>query len=329
MRGPGAMKAVLCSLAFVVGVAAKDDPDYDPSLNFRPKNVTLSILDYWVGSYYNGTTDVELSFYTGLAANWSHLCPNLINTTVTKQYNNSVLGLTEPSSYNVGYDPVNAFFTMWPRNFNFSTLPDPRWSWESIQYDASLKFALFSSDPTYWVGPKVSNNFNWTLNATQGPPYSLSSTLTDYDPLGGWASNLASCNGSDIVEWTFYPTPWDIMGNGLYLPDAVLDLQFDEKTANLSLNGYFIGYQAVKVGTETLSTGVLVVGKMKLSFLGVLDAYHSDVLANNTATPTWLRTVGFQNNSLNVGYTSTASSVSKGRAFLATITALTVMIGFV
>lgn len=44
------MKAVLCSLAFVVGVAAKDDPDYDPSLNFRPKNVTLSILDYWVGS---------------------------------------------------------------------------------------------------------------------------------------------------------------------------------------------------------------------------------------------------------------------------------------
>lgn len=34
----------------MVGVAAKEDPDYNPFLNFRPNNVTLSILDYWVGS---------------------------------------------------------------------------------------------------------------------------------------------------------------------------------------------------------------------------------------------------------------------------------------
>ncbi|GKZ57839.1 hypothetical protein AnigIFM60653_007443 [Aspergillus niger] len=327
MQSATMISAVICGVAFMIGVAAKDDPDYNPSLNFRPNNVTLSILDYWVGSYYNGTTDVELSFYTGLASNWSHLCPNLVNTTVTKHYDSTVLALTEPSTYNVGYDPVNAFFTMWPNNFNFSTLPGP--SWDGLKLDASLKFGLFSSDPTYQVDGKVINNFNWTLNATKGPPYSLSSTLTEYDPQGGWASNLASCNGSDIVEWTFYPNPYNINGNGFYLPDLVLDLQFDEKSANLSLNGYFIGYQAVKVGTETLSTGVLVVGKMKLSFLGVLDAYHSDVLANNTATPTWLRTVGFQNNSLNVGYTSTASSVSRERAVFATIIALTVMAGFV
>ncbi|RAH57318.1 hypothetical protein BO85DRAFT_514015 [Aspergillus piperis CBS 112811] len=142
MRVPGTMQAVL--LAFIVEVAAKEDPDYKPSLNFRPNNVTLSILDNWVGSYYNGTTNVELSFYTGLGSNWSFHCPNLVNTTVTKRYDSTVLALTEPNTYNVGYDPVNAFFTMWPNNFNFSTLPGP--SWDGLQEDASLKFAVFLSD---------------------------------------------------------------------------------------------------------------------------------------------------------------------------------------
>lgn len=110
------------------------------------------------------------------------------------------------------------------------------------------------------------------------------------------------------MECNFYPASWTVNGNGLYVPDPVLDIQFDGKTANLSVNGYFIGYDTVKEGTMTSTDGMLVVGGMKVSFLGVLDAYHSDVLANDTATPTWLRTVGFQNNSLNVGYTSTVSS---------------------
>ncbi|PYH37344.1 uncharacterized protein BO87DRAFT_394330 [Aspergillus neoniger CBS 115656] len=284
MRGPGTMQAVLCSLAFMAGVAAEEDPDYDPSLNFRSNSVTFSILDFWVGSYYNGPTNVEFSPAPIMLA-------------------------------------VNAFFTMWPNNFNFSRLPGP--SWDGLQEDASLKFAMFSSDPNYQVDGKAVNNFNWTLNPTQGPPYSLSSTLTEYDPQGGGGSNLASCNGSDPMEWNLFPAPWTVNGNGLYLPDPVLDLQFDGKTANLSLNGYFIGYDTVKEGTMTSTDGMLVVGGIKVSFLGVLDAYHSDVLANNTATPTWLRTVGFQNNSLNVGYTSTASNVSRGKLVLATTVALT------
>lgn len=89
--------------------------------------------------------------------------------------------------------------------------------------------------PDYQEDGKAINNFNWTLNATQGPPYSLSSTLTEYDPQGGWASNLASCNGSDPLDWNFHPAPWTVNGNGLYLPDPVVDLQFDGKIANISL----------------------------------------------------------------------------------------------
>ncbi|XRM43047.1 hypothetical protein ABZX51_006251 [Aspergillus tubingensis] len=298
MRGPAMIQAILCSLTFAVGIAAKDDPDYNPSLNFRPDNVTLSDLYYWVGSYYNGTTDVEILPYAGLASTYSSLCPNIANTTVTKQYD-TVLALTEPSTYNVGYDPVNAFLTLWPNNFNFSILPT--YSGGTLQLDAELEFGLFSSD--------------------------LSSNLTGYEGQGEFISNFTSCNDSDTVAWDFFLAPWDINAAGGYLPGAALDLHFDGKTANLSLNGYFIGYEVFKEGTKTISSSMLAVGEIKLRFLGVLDAYHSDVLANNTATPTWLRTVGFQNNSLNAGYTSTANSVSEGRAVSAAIIALTVMIG--
>lgn len=43
-------------------------------------------------------------------------------------------------------------------------------------------------------------------------------------------------------------------------------------------------------------------GEFKLSFAGVIDRYHSDVLKNDTDTPTWIRTVGFNNNSVNIGF---------------------------
>lgn len=43
-------------------------------------------------------------------------------------------------------------------------------------------------------------------------------------------------------------------------------------------------------------------GKIKISYFGVIDLYHSDILVNTSATPTWLRTVGFGNNSMNIGY---------------------------
>lgn len=42
----------ICVLIFASTVLAKDDPDYNPSSNFRPNNVTgLNQLYTWVGSY--------------------------------------------------------------------------------------------------------------------------------------------------------------------------------------------------------------------------------------------------------------------------------------
>ncbi|PYI08305.1 hypothetical protein BO78DRAFT_339471 [Aspergillus sclerotiicarbonarius CBS 121057] len=317
MRGSVTTQAVLFSLAFAGRIAAKDDQNYNSSLNFRPNNVTLSDLYYWVGSYYNGTTDVEFVPDLGLAANDSLLCPTLPNGTLTRHYD-TVLALTEPSIYNSGFDPVNAFLTLWPPDFNFSTLPLS----EQVQDFPSLEFALFSSQPAYSVSDDIQNYFDWTLNATEGPPYSLFSALPDYNGIAGPAGFYLSwtqCNGTGDVEWLFAPIDFNISQAGLYLPDPVIDLQFDGRTANLSLEGYFGGY-------EDTNSVLLTVGKFKLSFSGVLDAYHSDVLANNTATPTWLRTVGFQNNSLNVGYTSVASSQSVPGT-LVTTTWIVVMFG--
>ncbi|PWY92999.1 hypothetical protein BO94DRAFT_460703 [Aspergillus sclerotioniger CBS 115572] len=308
MLHPVTLQVVLCSLAFAVKIAAKDDPDFNPFYNFRPNNVTLNGLYYWVGSYYNGTAHVEAWPDAGLAANYSSLCPPLANTTMTRQYD-TVLALTEPSNYNYGFDPVNAFLTMWPSGFNFSSLSTSPIEVYAVDYSPYLEFALYSSYPTYSLGPPfwvvgdANNNFDWTLDPTHGPPYTLSSTIDNYNGIGGdqaFLINGTDCNGTGEIEWSFSPAALSSYANRLALPNPTVDLQFDEKTANLSVQGYFYG--------SPYNTGeLLTVGKFRLSFSGVLDAYHSDVLVNNTATPTWLRTVGFNNNSQNVGYTGAAS----------------------
>ena len=45
--------------------------------------------------------------------------------------------------------------------------------------------------------------------------------------------------------------------------------------------------------------------------LWVIDPYHSDTLVNTSRTPTWLRTVGFGNNSMNIGYNSGSMSLPR------------------
>jgi hypothetical protein len=53
---------------------------------------------------------------------------------------------------------------------------------------------------------------------------------------------------------------------------------------------------------------VLFTAKSLMTFAGVIDSYHSDVLKNDTSTPSWLRSVGYQNNSLNIAYKSASTA---------------------
>ncbi|KAJ5538555.1 hypothetical protein N7494_008034 [Penicillium frequentans] len=299
MRGFQTVSVVLFSTALVLADAS--------TLNFRPDNVTLSELYHWVGSYYNGTTYLEFAPYAGLASSETEFCPMLRNKTITKNYT-TVLGLTEPASYNAPDDPVNAFLTFWPHDFDFSSIP----SGGMLNEVSSLEYGLFSSNPVYNdYFMDGEDDFIWSLQKTQGPPYNLSSTLTDYEGFPYWEINSTIiCGESTVSSWTFVAVAFNFSLNGTNFTDPVVNLQFDGSTANMTMKGYIVADPNLVAGQYVDSWyGNVFGGTFVMSFEGVIDRYHSDVLRDDTGTPTWLRTVGYQNNSLNVGYTTTSGVI--------------------
>jgi hypothetical protein len=158
----------------------------------------------------------------------------------------------------------------------------------------------------YYDGDNLSdpggNNFDWSLENTTSPPYNMSSTITGrYAGWGHWTvDTVTSCASSSNWYFGLISGNIDINGSNLTFPNPKIDLQFDGTTANLSLQGY------VEASPET-TEGPPIPGEVRLTFSGVIDSYHSDILRNDTSTPTWLRTVGFNNNSANIGYTTSGS----------------------
>lgn len=90
--------------------------------------------------------------------------------------------------------------------------------------------------------------------------------------------------------------------NSSVLQFATMNASFDGHTANLTVNGMFWAYP-----TDGNNNRDGIVGDMQIRFRGVLDTYHSDILDVNSSTPAWLRTVGFGNNSLNIGNEANAA----------------------
>ncbi|KAF3395969.1 hypothetical protein F1880_006830 [Penicillium rolfsii] len=303
--------AVIISLALPFPATASDDPSYNASLPFRPNNVT-SLHDpyYWVGSYYNGTTELEFTSFTGQVAENSSQCPSLANTTTTVQYD-TILALTEPSSsLNGASDPVNAFLLLWDTGFDFSSIT----TFGNLLIDLpSLQLSILSSSPMWRWSLYPENYFNWTLQASD--PYRISSTITS-DYFGGEGSiivNMTNCTNTNLVPWIVFLNA-GTLANGTSAGDSgwpgmAVNLEFDRTAANYTIQGYFKAYRAYGENNDRFG-GVPVEGQLNLRFRGKLDAYHSDVLVNDTATPTWLRTVGFNNNSQNIGFTGAAVRVS-------------------
>lgn len=177
----------------------------------------------------------------------------------------------------------------------------------------------------------VKDNFNFTLAETKSAPYNLSNTLSKYYGDGVLDFNMTSCNGKDTIEWDgslINQYWWHNVGFNHSYPDPVLNLQFDGQIANLTIDGYFDATPK-PTGNHTFNTvDIEARGKMRISFSGSIDSYHSDILVNDSATPTWKRTVGFNNNTLNVGDKSTSTSAAPAQRFGAWEIALGGLISF-
>ncbi|KAJ5715507.1 uncharacterized protein N7483_012688 [Penicillium malachiteum] len=290
--------------------------DYDSQLNFRPESVSgLGDIYHWVGSYYNATALVEYTPYSGVAASANdtpYTCPNIRDKKYSFSFD-SILGITETSEYNVGSNPVNLFFMGWPEDtaFNISAPIDDM---------AVNEWSFFSSEPVYTYNSttsKAQTNFNLTLQDTENAPYNLSSKLTQYyGSESGISLNMTGCNSSETTRWSGYLIVDSIMkmdGYNWTYPNPSLDLQFDSNMANLTIEGYFEG---TPIGNEDFNEdGLFVPGNIKISFLGVIDTYHSDVLVNDSSTPSWERSVGFNNNSANIGYNGIDSKTNDSNNF--------------
>ena len=142
------------------------------------------------------------------------------------------------------------------------------------------------------------NNWDWTLQNTTSRPYNLSGIISKgYEGWGGFVvETVSSCAYSS--KWQFFLS--DFTYTNLSIPS--IKLQCDGTTANLSLQGYVVPNPVDGEGQ--------VPAQFRLTFLGIIDKYHSDVLRKDTGTPNWLSTVGFNSNSENIGYTNTTSGSS-------------------
>ncbi|KAJ5831954.1 hypothetical protein N7474_000265, partial [Penicillium riverlandense] len=310
------LQVLACCLIHPLMVSAKADPKYNASLPFRPSNVTgLSDIYLWVGSYVK----IEFTPEIGSTTNTS-VCQNLQGQTFTAEFQ-SILAITERGPYNVGSNPVNALLTLWNSSTNLSSLssstttflwtsPSLRWYLESAPWVIYAKNTTTESDSP--SDRSVNDIFNLTLSSSaKEAPYNLTGAIKDADAmLDTFDMNLKSCNTSIESSQNYMSlVDRDYSNNaGWNWTYPAVDLQFDSQTANFTVNGYAAAFPyriSYTEGGENRPLGPdEVQGKIKISFFGVIDPYHSDTLINTSTIPTWLRTVGFGNNSMNIGYDS-------------------------
>ncbi|KAJ5988276.1 hypothetical protein N7481_003486 [Penicillium waksmanii] len=311
------LSTLACCLLHPLIASAEGDAIYNASLPFRPSNITgLSDIYLWVGTYYNSTTKIEFTPEIGSTTNKS-VCKSHQGQTFTAEYE-SLLAITERGSYNLGSNSVNTLLALWNSDANLTLLSSGS-PWAS----SSLEWYIESAPWVYHANNGSTNSdagttsfvkdiFNLTLSPdTKGPPYKLTGTIKDADlMLGSFDMDLKSCNTSTETSqnrMTLVDRDWSNNAGWTWTYPTV-DFQFGSRTANFTLDGYAAGFPyLINRSDPSKSLGAdEVQGKIKVSFFGVIDSYHSDTLVNSSSTPTWLRTVGFGNNSANIGYNNSS-----------------------
>ncbi|KAJ5323957.1 hypothetical protein N7476_002557 [Penicillium atrosanguineum] len=157
------------------------------------------------------------------------------------------------------------------------------------------------------------------MTATKNSNKSFSLSGSDFDQYetASWPIynvSMPACNSSvDTGDWRvrLWEGPWWNTEGWDAFSYPEFRANFDGKHANLTLDGSYFANSIVKNGISPAVDPGSIMGRIQMRFSGILDAYHSDVLDVNSSTPTWLRTVGFGNNSLNIANDSKGTSLSK------------------
>ncbi|CAG1990827.1 unnamed protein product [Fusarium graminearum] len=320
---------IFAILAFLFCFSLAQDT-YDPSTNYRPRNVTgLGEFYSWVGSYYNATAVVELEVLFGREYG-KPLCPQSENQTYTTNFD-VILSILERGHWDSGDNSVIFLLTLLPQIsplFNVSNLTfENMWEWRFFGHQDHKSKSSGSWHPESGSSPDL---FNFTTSQVSGGAYNISVTLYPHrDPGGpsyfGILSGLPLCDSTKQTDGalvTMMRDPDDEALCEFQYPHT--SIQFDDKTADFTLDASF--QSTSNVHENSTSQGITVSGLLRVRFSGVLDAYHSDTLSLKGSTPEWLRTVGFSNDSSNIGYReSSAGKLYLGIALTSIVIILAVI----
>ncbi|KAJ5741423.1 hypothetical protein N7533_010832 [Penicillium manginii] len=274
--------------------SAKADARYNASVPFRPSNITgLSDNYLWVGSYYNATTKIEFTPEIGPSPNQS-VCKPLRGQTFSTEYE-SFLAITERGPYNLGSNPMNALLTLFDTGANLSSLSGASFPWDSpslqwyIESSPWVDFASNSSTESDGATDYfVKDVFNLTLSpGDKKAPYNLTGIIKDADLiLRSFDMDLKSCDtSSESSQNSITLVDRDYSNDaGWNWTYPAIELQFGSETANFTLNGYATAFPYyINRADSSKSLGPNEVqGTIKVSFSGVIDPYHSDILVNTS-----------------------------------------------
>jgi len=309
------------------------EPKNPAILSLPPNSQGTTLLYGMVGSYYNATARIEIvpdNFTAFVGAADNPTCKRIAGRTFTQEYK-AVLGINERGSYNLGDNPVNMYLTLWQPGQNMTEVL--HWDDANIQSAAGQVWHL---DSSLWQFPTsqntTSNELDWLLEPTEYPSggrgaapeddifgltLAQSNKTTPYDLAGTIQYNQSQTKGPDLEQLimdfsmdldncsTTNETCKFLMALRYILiswpyPLPNVSLQFDSQTANFTLHGSVESRQELPQFSN--KPQCQFEGNITVTFAGIIDPYHSDVLVKDSAKPSWLRTVGFNNNSMNIGY---------------------------
>ncbi|KAJ4111460.1 hypothetical protein NW768_011814 [Fusarium equiseti] len=319
---PILLRAIFLFSLITSGIAIEEEEEkkeYDPSENLRPTNVTgLGELYSWVGSYYNATVEAEFILDFTARTDPSEQCEELRNFSTTVKYD-AILSVLEHQSWNSGNNSLQFWVTLTPQ------ASDPTdWKWMHDGRNRSYVFSSlpYDTSPYGYTGPDY---LNFTTTQISGGSYNITES-TEGRQVGTWQNmKMPVCNRTEykdewsvrILPWGNYYTKFTGWTGPVEYHYPKISLQFDNKTANLTFAAF---WEADAVQQPNFNEVVEepwlptwknreLVGRVSFNFSGVLDEYHSDVLSLDGPLPAWQRTVGFGNNSANIGYGDTPDSM--------------------